>query len=136
MSNKTHLELARRFGARVGTAATLAASAMLLAPAAFAAGGDTIGGRLTAAATDLGDGAGFMLTLAGYVAGALALLLGFWTIWQYSKNPNGQARPAYGILGIVLGGVFLSLSTWATYSSQTMTGSGVTNTGAAQKLEF
>ena len=46
--------------------------------------------------------------------GGAALLAGIYTIWQHSKNPNGQARFGYGLVSVLAGGAFLTASLFAT----------------------
>ncbi len=101
-----------------------------------AAGGNGIGSRLQAAATELTAGGGYVLELMGYILGGAAILLGFYTIWQHTKNPNGQSRLGYGIAGVILGGAFLSASLWGSFASNTISGGNATNTGTAQQMTF
>lgn len=117
-------------------AALYAAPALLLANQAFAQAANTLGGRMQAASTDLTLGGGFVLQILGYLLGGAALLAGVYTIWQHSKNPNGQSRFGYGLVSILAGGAFLAASLFGTFASQTMAGAGPTNTGTAQQMTF
>ena len=108
---------------------------LLLASHAFAAG-NTLGGRLQAASGDLTTGGGWLLQLAGYILGGAAIIMGFYTLWQHTKNPNGQARLGYGLMGLIIGGAFLSASLWGSFASNTIAGANVTNTGTAQQMTF
>lgn len=116
----------------------LATLPVLLATShAFAqAASNGIGGRLQAAATELTTGGGYVLELMGYILGGAAILLGFYTIWQHTKNPNGQSRLGYGIAGVILGGAFLSASLWGSFASNTISGGNATNTGTAAQMVF
>lgn len=107
----------------------------LTTPLAHAAG-NTLGGQAQAASTDLTQGGGFLLELVGYIAGVCAMLAGGFTIWQHTKNPNGQHRLSYGIISVLAGGFFLALSTMAQFSSNTVSGGNATNTGTAQQLQI
>lgn len=107
----------------------------LTTPLAHAAG-NTLGGQAQAASQDLTQGGGFLLELVGYVAGVCAMLAGGFTIWQHTKNPNGQHRLSYGIISVLAGGFFLALSTMAQFSANTVSGGNATNTGTAQQLQI
>ena len=107
----------------------------LTTPLAHAAG-NTLGGQAQAAATDLTSGGGYVLELVGYVGGVAAMLAGGFTIWQHTKNPNGQHRLSYGIISVLAGGFFLALSTMAQFSANTVSGGNATNTGTAQQLQI
>lgn len=120
----------------VSRAALYAVPAMLLANQAFAQAANTLGGRMQAASTDLTTGGGFVLQIIGYLLGGTAMLAGVYTIWQHSKNPNGQSRFGYGLVSVLAGGAFLAASLFGTFASQTMAGAGPTNTGAAQQMTF
>lgn len=111
----------------------LATLPVLLAtsPVFAQAAGNGIGSRLQAASTELTTGGGYVLELMGYILGGAAILLGFYTIWQHTKNPNGQSRLGYGIAGVILGGAFLSASLWGSFASNTISGGNATNTGTA-----
>ncbi len=117
-------------------AAALATPAVFLAGHAFAQAANTLGGRMQAASTDLTNGGGYVLTILGYLMGGAAMLAGVYTIWQHSKNPNGQARFGYGLVSLLAGGAFLTASLFATFASQTMAGAGPSNTGTAAKMTF
>lgn len=122
--------------AKLGLATTL--PVLLATSHAFAqgAGGNGIGSRLQAASTELTTGGGYALELMGYILGGAAILLGFYSIWQHTKNPNGQSRLGYGIAGVILGGAFLSASLWGSFASNTVSGGNATNTGTAQQMTF
>jgi hypothetical protein len=107
----------------------------LTTPLAHAAG-NTLGGQAQAASQDLTTGGGYVLELVGYVAGVAAMLAGGFTIWQHTKNPNGQHRLSYGIISVLAGGFFLALSTMAQFSSNTISGGNATNTGTSQQLQI
>lgn len=107
----------------------------LSAHAAHAAG-NTLGGQAQAASQDLTTGGGFMLELVGYILGVCAMLYGGYTIWQNTKNPNGQHRMSFGIVSILAGGFFLALSTMAQFSANTVSGGNATNTGTSQQLQI
>ena len=111
------------------------AALYLTTPFAHAAG-NTLGGQAQAASQDLTTGGGFLLELVGYVAGVCAMLAGGFTIWQHTKNPNGQHRLSYGIISVLAGGFFLALSTMAQFSANTVSGGNATNTGTAQQLQI
>ncbi len=129
--------LPARMPRTLAKAAALATPALFLAQHAFGqAAGNTLGGRLQAASTDLTTGGGFVLEILGYLLGGAAMLAGIYTIWQHSKNPNGQARFGYGLVSILAGGAFLTASLFGTFSSQTLAGAGPSNTGTAQQMTF
>lgn len=107
----------------------------LSAHAALAAG-NTLGGQAQAASQDLTTGGGFMLELVGYILGVCAMLYGGYTIWQHTKNPNGQHRMSFGIVSVLAGGFFLALSTMAQFSANTVSGGNATNTGTSQQLQI
>jgi uncharacterized membrane protein HdeD (DUF308 family) len=88
------------------------------------------------ASQDLTTGGGFILELVGYIVGVAAMLAGGFTIWQHTKNPNGQHRMSYGIISVLAGGFFLALSTMAQFSSNTVSGANATNTGTSQQLQI
>lgn len=103
---------------------------------AFAQATNTLGGRMTAASTDLGTGAGYVLELIGYIVGGFCLLVAAYTFWQHNKNPNGQHKLGYAIASLLAGGAFLSASAIGTYSSQTVSGISPTNNGTAAQMQF
>ena len=111
------------------------AALYLTTPLAHAAG-NTLGGQAQAASQDLTQGGGFLLELVGYIAGVCAMLAGGFTIWQHTKNPNGQHRLSYGIISVLTGGFFLALTTMAQFSANTVSGGNATNTGTAQQLQI
>jgi len=120
----------------LGRAATLATPVIFLSHQVFAQATNTLGGRMQAASTDLTSGGGYVLTILGYLMGGAAMLAGIYTIWQHSKNPNGQARFGYGLVSLLAGGAFLTASLFGSFASQTMAGAGPSNTGAAAKMTF
>ena len=128
--------LPARLPRTLSKAALLAAPASLLASHAFAQAANTLGGRMQAASTDLTMGGGFVLEILGYLLGGAAMLAGIYTIWQHSKNPNGQARFGYGLVSVLAGGAFLTASLFGTFASQSMAGAGPSNTGTAQQMTF
>jgi hypothetical protein len=111
------------------------AALYLTTPLAHAAG-NTLGAQAQAASQDLTTGGGYVLELVGYVVGVAAMLAGGFTIWQHTKNPNGQHRLSYGIISVLAGGFFLALSTMAQFSANTVSGGNATNTGTAQQLQI
>jgi len=111
----------------------LAAAVAVAAPLAHAAG-NTLGTQMQTASQDLTTGGGYVLELVGYIVGIAAMLAGGFTIWQHTKNPNGQHRMSYGIISVLAGGFFLALSTMAQFSSNTVSGGNATNTGTSQQL--
>ena len=115
---------------------SLSLPALFLASEAFAQGANTLGGRMTAASTDLTAGGGFVLELLGYVLGGAAFLVGFHTIWQHTKNPNGQAKLGYGITSVVVGGAFLAASLFGSFAANTVAGANATNNGTAAQMRF
>ena len=111
------------------------ATSVMLAPLAHAAGA-TLGSQMQTASQDLTTGGVFILELVGYIVGVAAMLAGGFTIWQHTKNPNGQHRMSYGIISVLAGGFFLALSTMAQFSSNTVSGANATNTGTSQQLQI
>jgi hypothetical protein len=112
---------------------TTTAIACALSSMAYAAGA-TLGSQAQTASQDLTTGGGFVLELIGYILGVGAMIAGGFTIWQHTKNPNGQHRMSYGIISVLAGGFFLALSTMAQFSSNTVSGGNATNTGTSQQL--
>jgi hypothetical protein len=108
---------------------------LMMSPVAHAAG-NTLGGQAQAASQDLTTGGGFILELVGYILGVGAMLAGGFTIWQHTKNPNGQHRMTYGVISVLAGGFFLALSTMAQFSANTVSGGNATNTGTSQQLQI
>lgn len=106
---------------------------MLLTSEAFA---QTLGARMQAASTDLTSGGGYVLNILGYLLGGAALLIGVNTIWQHTKNPNGQSRLGYGFVSILAGGAFLAASLFGSFSANTIAGANATNNGTAAQLKF
>ena len=126
-----------RAAALAGLWSLLALQASAQSPVGATGAANTLGGRGEAIAEDLIVGIGYILTLAGYVLGGAALIVGIYALWQHSKNPNhGQNRFGYGIVSILCGGAFLTASLIATFAGQTLSGSGPTNTGTAQQMTF
>ena len=111
----------------------LVAAVAVASPLAHAAG-NTLGTQMQTASQDLTTGGGYVLELVGYIVGIAAMLAGGFTIWQHTKNPNGQHRMSYGIISVLAGGFFLALSTMAQFSSNTVSGGNATNTGTSQQL--
>ena len=128
--------LPARLPRTLGRAAKLATPVVFLSHQVFAQAANTLGGRMQAASTDLTSGGGYILTILGYLMGGAAMLAGIYTIWQHSKNPNGQARFGYGLVSLLAGGAFLTASLFGSFASQTMAGAGPSNTGAAAKMTF
>ncbi len=81
-------------------------------------------------------GGGFVLEILGYLLGGTAMLAGIYTIWQHSKNPNGQARFGYGLVFVLAGGAFLTASLFGTFASRSVAGAGPSNTGTAAQMTF
>jgi len=100
------------------------------------AGGNTLGSRMQAVSTDMTNGGGYLLTLFGFILGGFALIAGGWTIYQHTKNPNGQAKLGYGVAGVLAGGFFLTIASIATFSSQTISGAGASSTGTSKAMTF
>ncbi len=130
------LEPARR--QRLMAAAAAFAAFALPATNALAqvAGGNTLGSRMQAVSTDMTNGGGYLLTLFGFILGGFALIAGGWTIYQHTKNPNGQAKLGYGVAGVLAGGFFLTIASIATFSSQTISGAGASSTGTSKAMTF
>ena len=130
------LEPARR--QRLMAAAAAFAAVALPATNALAqvAGGNTLGSRMQAVSTDMTNGGGYLLTLFGFILGGFALIAGGWTIYQHTKNPNGQAKLGYGVAGVLAGGFFLTIASIATFSSQTISGAGASSTGTSKAMTF
>jgi hypothetical protein len=109
---------------------------LYLSPYAAHAAGATLGSQAQTASQDLTTGGGFVLELIGYILGVCAMLYGGHTIWQHTKNPNGQHRMSFGVMSILAGGFFLALSTMAQFSANTVSGGNATNTGTSQQLQI
>ncbi len=121
----------------LATTAAFAAVALPVSNAlAQAAGGNTLGSRMQAVSTDMTNGGGYLLTLFGFILGGFALIAGGWTIYQHTKNPNGQARLGYGVAGVLAGGFFLTIASIATFSSQTISGAAASSTGVSKAMTF
>lgn len=108
----------------------------IAAPHLALAAGNTLGAQAQTASQDLTTGGGFILELLGYILGGAAMLYGFFTIWQNTKNPNGQHRLGFGITSILVGGAFLAASTMAQFASNTVSGGNATNTGTSQQFQI
>ena len=108
----------------------------LASPQLAHAAGATLGSQAQTASQDLTTGGGFVLELVGYILGVVAMLYGGYTIWQHTKNPNGQHRMGFGIMSVLAGGFFLALSTMAQFSANTVSGGNATNTGTSQQLQI
>ncbi len=96
----------------------------------------TLGDRMTIAAADLTTGGGTLLTLFGFILGGTALIGGGWAIYQHTKNPNGQGKIGYGIAGVLAGGFFLTISSIATFSGQTISGAAASSDGTNKQMMF
>lgn len=119
--------------------AVIATAVFVLAHAnayAQTAGGDTLGGRMQAGATDLQTGGSYVLDLGCYIfAGAAGIAAGY-TFWQHHKNPNGQHRLGYAIGSLVVAGFFATMPSIVNFSSQTVSAGNASVTGAQQQLTF
>ena len=136
VNNPLALAAARR-GKAALKYSTYTLPGLLLTSQAFAqAAGNTLGGRIQSASGDLTTGGTFLMEMFGYILGAAAILTGFYTIWQHTKNPNGQSRLGYGLCSLIIGGAFLSASLWGSFASNTVAGGGVTNTGVPKAMTF
>ena len=121
----------------LATTAAFAAVALPVSNAlAQTAGGNTLGSRMQAVSTDMTNGGGYLLTLFGFILGGFALIAGGWTIYQHTKNPNGQAKLGYGVAGVLAGGFFLTIASIATFSSQTISGAAASSTGVSKAMTF
>ena len=132
-SNSTFSPLRRRLAT---AAATLGFLALTSAQAMAQGTGNTLGGRMSAVAEDMTTGGGTLLTLFGFILGGFALIAGGWTIYQHTKNPNGQARLGYGVAGVLAGGFFLTLASIAQFSSQTISGAAASSDGTSKQMMF
>ena len=135
VSNTTFLPLRRRLATGAATLGVLALTSAQ-AMAQGAGGGNTLGGRMSAVAEDMTTGGGTLLTLFGFILGGFALIAGGWTIYQHTKNPNGQARLGYGVAGVLAGGFFLTLASIAQFSSQTISGATASSDGTSRQMMF
>jgi hypothetical protein len=104
--------------------------------AAKPASADTLGARVQAVSTDLGNGFGYALTTGGYVLGGIALLTGVYVLWKHQQNANGPHKLGYGITSIIVGGAFLSITYLAGYATHTVSDTGPDNTGTAAQMRF
>ena len=132
-SNSTFFPLRRSLAT---AAATLGVLALTAAQAMAQGAGNTLGGRMSAVAEDMTTGGGTLLTLFGFILGGFALIAGGWTIYQHTKNPNGQARLGYGVAGVLAGGFFLTLASIAQFSSQTISGAAASSDGTSKQMMF
>ena len=117
-------------------AATVGVLALTTAQAMAQGAGNTLGGRMAAVSEDMTTGGGTLLTLFGFILGGFALLAGGWTIYQHTKNPNGQARLGYGVAGVLAGGFFLTIASIATFSAQTISGAAASSDGTSKQMKF
>ena len=117
-------------------AATVGVLALTTAQAMAQGAGNTLGGRMVAVSQDMTTGGGTLLTLFGFILGGFALLAGGWTIYQHTKNPNGQAKLGYGVAGVLAGGFFLTIASIATFSAQTISGAAASSTGESKQMKF
>ncbi len=116
--------------------AAFAAVALPASNALAQAAGNTLGSRMQAVSTDMTSGGGYLLTMFGFILGGFALIAGGWTIYQHTKNPNGQARLGYGVAGVLAGGFFLTIASIATFSAQTISGADVSSNGTSKAMTF
>jgi hypothetical protein len=105
---------------------------------AFAqATGNTLGGRMQAASTDLLTGTTYIGDLFSYALALVAALASGYTFFHNRKNPNSsEHRLGYAIAGLVATGFFATLPSIVNYSSQTVSAANATTTGAQQQLTF
>lgn len=115
--------------------AAASAVAALALPASNALA-QTLGARMATVSGDLMIGGGNLFTMFGFILGGFALIAGGWTIYQHTKNPNGQAKLGYGLAGILAGGFFLTIATIATMSANTVSGTGAGSTGTPKAMVF
>ena len=128
--------LRRRATTALATIGVLALSSAQGMAQAAGAGGNTLGTRMSAVAGDMTTGGGTLLTLFGFILGGFALLAGGWTVYQHTKNPNGQAKLGYGVAGVLAGGFFLTLASIAQFSSQTVSGAAASSDGTSKQMMF
>lgn len=116
--------------------ATLAVAAAVH-PAFAAAAGDTLGGRMQAASTDLLTGTTYIGDLFSYALALVAALASGYTFFHNRKNPNSsEHRLGYAIAGLVATGFFATLPSIVNYSSQTVSAANSAVTGQQQQLTF
>lgn len=122
----------------LGLATLAVAAAVHPAFAATAAGaGDTLGGRMQAASTDLLSGTTYIGDLFSYALALVAALASGYTFFHNRKNPNSsEHRLGYAIAGLVATGFFATLPSIVNYSSQTVSAANSTVTGQQQQLTF
>ena len=128
-SGKTMVRARRAIGGTAALASLVLASSHAMAQ-------NTLGSRMTTAAGDLTTGGGTLLTLFGFILGGFALIGGGWAIYQHTKNPNGQGKIGYGIAGVLAGGFFLTISSIATFSGQTISGAAASSDGTNKQMMF
>lgn len=128
-SGKTMIRVRRASASAATFAALVLASSHAMAQ-------NTLGTRMTVAAGDLTTGGGTLLTLFGFILGGFALIGGGWAIYQHTKNPNGQGKIGYGIAGVLAGGFFLTISSIATFSGQTISGAAASSDGTNKQMMF
>ncbi|MGC9271764.1 hypothetical protein [Acidiphilium sp.] len=116
--------------------ATLAIAAAVH-PAFAATAGDTLGGRMQAASTDLLTGTTYIGDLFSYALALVAALASGYTFFHNRKNPNSsEHRLGYAIAGLVATGFFATLPSIVNYSSQTVSAANSKVTGQQQQLTF
>ena len=128
-SGKTMIRARRAVGGLATFAALVLANSHAMAQS-------TLGSRAAIASQDLTTGGGTLLTLFGFILGGFALLGGGWAIYQHTKNPNGQGKMGYGIAGVLAGGFFLTISSIATFSGQTISGAAASSDGTSKQMMF
>ena len=117
--------------------ATLAVAAAVHPAFAAAGAGDTLGGRMQAASTDLLSGTTYIGDLFSYALALVAALASGYTFFHNRKNPNSsEHRLGYAIAGLVATGFFATLPSIVNYSSQTVSAANSTVTGQQQQLTF
>jgi hypothetical protein len=128
-SGKTMVHARRALGSAAGLVSLVLASSHAMAQ-------NTLGSRASIISQDLTTGGGTLLTLFGFILGGFALLGGGWAIYQHTKNPNGQGKMGYGIAGVLAGGFFLTISSIATFSGQTISGAAASSDGTSKQMMF
>jgi hypothetical protein len=128
----------RRIAASRGLRGTLLLAVSLAAlnhGQAFAqATGNTLGGRMQAASTDLLTGTTYIGDLFAYALALVAALASGYTFFHNRKNPNSsEHRLGYAIAGLVATGFFATLPSIVNYSSQTVSAANAKTTGAQQQ---
>lgn len=128
-SGKTIVRMRRVLGGAAALVSLVFASSHAMAQ-------NTLGSRMSVASQDLTTGGGTLLTLFGFILGGFALIGGGWAVYQHTKNPNGQGKIGYGIAGILAGGFFLTISSIATFSGQTISGAAASSDGTSKQMMF